>query len=143
MNVDAILNGHNPIAVMILPMLGRKTRDYPMYENCFITEDMTVAIVSKCAGKLRGKGLGDEELAADPNFVTTYDVPENERFAVYEFRVPDEWQPDLEHIVNGEMPDVSDEYVALVKETYPRLSESGKLDIVFGRKRPPKKAKRR
>ncbi len=141
MNLDAILNGHNPIVVMVLPMLGRKTRDYPMYESCYITDDATVAIISRVAGKLRGKGLGEEELCADENFVTTYDMPENDRYAVYEFRVPDEWQDDFQHFLNGEMNDISDEYVELVKCVYPKLAESGKLDIAFGRKRPPSRKK--
>lgn len=143
MDLRSTLNGYNPVAVLILPMLGRRTNEYPRYRDCYVTEDERIAVVTQCGGKFREKGFGEEELYEDPNFVRTYDVEENTSYGIYEFDPPAEWSGDFYHIMQNEMPEVSDEYIAVVKEFYPRLAESGRIDIAFGRKKPAARKKAR
>lgn len=141
MDLANVLNGYNPVAVLILPMLGRRTNEYPRYRDCRVTEDERIAVVTQCGGKFRENGYGEEELYEDPNFARTYDVEENPSYGIYEFYPPARWSSDFYHIIQNEMLEVSDEYISVVKEFYPRLAESGRIDIAFGRKRTPAKKK--
>ena len=143
MNAVEILNGYNPVAVLILPMLGRRTHEYPRYRDCFITEDERIAVVTQCGGKYRDSGYGEKDLYEDRNFVRTYDAEGNPTIGIFEFDPPEEWSSDFYHILQNEMLDVSDEYIEVVKDFYPRLTESGRIDIAFGRKKLHKAKKRK
>ena len=142
MDLSNVLNGYNPVAVLILPMLGRRTNEYPRYRDCYVTEEERIAVVTQCGGKFRNKGFGEEDLCEDPNFVRTYDAV-NPSYGIFEFDPPEWWRSDFYHIMQNEMLEVSDEYISVVKDFYPRLAESGRIDAAFGRKRPPAKKKAR
>ena len=47
--------------------------------------------------------------------------------------MPGQWKADFDHIMAGELKEVSEEYVNLVKQFYPVLTEAGKIDLIFGR----------
>lgn len=143
MSVHEILNGYNPSCVLILPMLGRRQNEYPRFRDCYISDNETIVILTRCGGKYRNSGYGEAELYDDPNFLRTDDMEEDSTYATFEFSVPEEWSGDFYHIMSNEMLEVSDEYIERVKEFYPALSASGRIDEAFGRKKPAKRKKRR
>jgi len=133
MSLYNMVNGFNPACVMILPMLGRRNTEYPRFRDCFVTEEGRIVIYTRVGGGNRNTGYGEEELYKDPNFVKTYDDEYDSTYGNYEFNVPDKWKADFDHIMAGEMKEVSEEYVNLVKQFYPVLNDAGKIDLIFGR----------
>lgn len=134
MSLYNMINGFNPACIMVLPMLGRKSNEYPRFRDCFITEENNIAIYTRVGGGNRNNGHGEEALYTDPNFVTTYDDEYDNTYGTYEFRVPEKWKKDFDYLCLGEFEEISDEYVALVKEFYPLLTERGVIDQMFRRK---------
>ena len=143
MSLYNMLMGINPACILIMPMLGRKQNEYPRFRDCFVSENETILILTRVGGPNRDSGFGEGDLYKDSNFIRTWDLEEDNTYGIYEFTPPDQWRSDFCHILNNEMNDVSEEYVELVKEFYPRLAESGKIDEMFGRKRPISSKKRR
>lgn len=133
MSLYNMINGFNPACVMILPMLGRRNTEYPRFRDCFVTEEGRIVIYTRVGGGNRNTGYGEEELYKDPNFVKTYDDEYDSTYGNYEFNVPDKWKADFDHIMAGELKEVSEEYVNLVKQFYPVLTDAGKIDLIFGR----------
>ena len=82
-------------------------------------------------GGNRNQGYGEEELYKDPNFVKTYDDEYDSTYGYYEFNVPEKWKADFNKIIDGQSDKVSDDYVSLLKEFYPKLTESGYIDKLF------------
>lgn len=118
------LMGFNPACIIVLPMLGRTADEYPRFRDCFISEDEKhIEVFTRVGGNNRGCGYGEEELYKDENFCTTYDDEFDETYGTYVFKVPEKWKADFERIVNGDFGSVSEEYVNLVKETYPKLTD--------------------
>lgn len=134
MSMYNMMNGYNPACILILPMLGRNAEEYPRFRDCALTEDGNgIAILTRVGGSNRGQGYGEEELEQDENFIRTFDHPEDDTYGIYEFRVPEKWKKDFELIKEGKYSEVSDEYVAVVKLFYPKLTSIGKIDKVFER----------
>lgn len=125
-----------------MPMLGRKQNEYPRFRDCFLSENETVVILTRVGGPNRNQGYGEEELYDDPNFIKTWDSEGDNTYGFYEFIPPEQWRSDFEHIINNELRDVSEEYIAAVKDFYPRLAEAGRIDEFFGRKNPSGKRRR-
>ncbi len=128
-----MLKGFNPACVYIMPMLGRKQGEYPRFRDCFVTEDGNIAIYTRVGGGNRNCGYGEESLYKDKNFIKTYDDNYDSTYGTYEFSVPEEWKQDFEKIMAGKISEVSDKYVERVKQIFPMLAESGKIDIMFER----------
>lgn len=133
MSLYNMINGFNPACVLIMPMLGRKQDEYPRFRDCFVTEDGNIAIYTRVGGGNRNCGYGEEELYKDENFIKTYDDDFDCTYATYEFKVPDKWKEDFDRIINGRQSEVSDEYVAVVNNMFPKLAENGMIDKIFGR----------
>ena len=132
MSMYNAIMGFSPACVIILPMLGRKSEEYPRFRDCVISEDKEhIEIYTRVGGGNRGCGYGEEELYKDPNFVSTKDDEYDSTYATYTFRVPEKWKSDFDHITNDEWSEVSDEYVDEVKRFYPSLTE--KIDELFER----------
>ena len=129
-----MINGYNPACVLVMPMLGRKQEDYPRFRDCFVTEDENIAIFTRAGGNNRNCGLGEEELYKDPNYIRTYDDDFDNTYATYEFRVPEKWKKDFDLIIAGNLNEVSDEYVACLREFFPLLNEKGIIDKIFREK---------
>lgn len=126
--------GYNPACVLFLPMLGRRSEEYPRFRDCFISEDgKHIDIYTRVGGNNRESGYGEETLYEDENFVTTFDDDYDNTYGTYRFKVPDKWLDDYNHIVEGELSKVSDEYVNIVKSFYPKLTEAGTIDTMFRR----------
>ena len=72
MSLYNMMMGFNPACIMILPMLGRKSNEYPRFRDCFITDDeQRILIYTRVGGNNRNQGYGEEKLYEDPNFVRT------------------------------------------------------------------------
>ena len=124
--------GYNPACIMILPMLGRHTNEYPRFRDCFV-EDGNIAIYTRVGGGNRNCGYGEEELYDDPNFISTYDDDFDTTYATYLFKVPDEWKEDFHKIINGRVEEISDKYYNYVSEFFPDLAKEGVIAEMFKR----------
>ena len=130
MSLYNMVNGFNPACLFFMPMLGRKQDEYPRFRDCFLSDDEEhIAIYTRVGGGNRNCGFGEEELYKDPNFVRTYDDDFDSTYGTYEFNVPEKWKADFEKIKNCDFNQVSDEYVACIKEMFPKLSEL--VDKIF------------
>ena len=132
MSLYNMIMGYNPACYLIMPMLGRHDYEYPRFRDCFVTEDKNIAIYTRVGGGNRGCGYGEEELYKDENFITTYDDEYDNTYATYEFKVPEKWKEDFDRICNGNLAEVSKEYVEYLKEFFPKMTENGMLDKLFG-----------
>ena len=130
MSLYNMVNGFNPACIILLPMLGRSQQEYPRFRDCFLSRDKKhIAIYTRVGGGNRNCGYGEEELYKDPNFVTTYDDEFDSTYGTYVFKIPEKWQADFNKIVVCQFNEVSDDYVACVKEMFPKLSEM--IDKLF------------
>lgn len=132
MSLYHMLMGFNPACVAIMPMLGRKQNEYPRFRDCYVTDEGNIAIYTRVGGGNRDCGYGEEELYKDENFITTYDDEYDSTYGTYEFRVPEKWKADFDKIINGKFSEVSKEYIDYVKTFYPKLTEEGVIDKIFG-----------
>ena len=126
-----MLNGFNPACILILPMLGRKQDQYPRFRDCFVTEENNIAIYTRVGGNNRNCGFGEEKLYEDENFLSTYDDEDDDTYAIYEFKVPEQWKCDFDLIINNQLNKVSKKYVDYVKDFYPILAEKGFINKIF------------
>lgn len=127
-----MMNGFNPACIVIMPMLGRKQNEYPRFRDCFVSDDgKHIIIYTRVGGGNRNEGFGEEELYEDENFVRTWDDDFDSTYGYYEFKVPDKWKDDFDKIVNGNMKEVSKEYVDYLREFYPKFNEEGIFDKIF------------
>ena len=134
MSLYNMIFGFNPACIFVLPMLGRKSGEYPRFRDCFITDDEErILIYTRVGGGNRGCGYGEEELYKDPYFVRTYDDDFDTTYGYYEFNVPDKWKADFDCIIAQDLKSVSDEYVEYVKGFYPKLANAGVIDKLFER----------
>lgn len=126
-----MINGYNPACLLFMPMLGRKQEDYPRFRDCFVTGDKNIGIFTRVGGNNRNCGYGEEKLYDDPNYIRTYDDEFDSTYATYVFGVPEKWKKDFDLILVGALNEVSDEYVAYLREFFPLLNEKGIIDKVF------------
>lgn len=135
MSLYNMVNGFNPACVYILPMLGRKSEEYPRFRDCFVKDGM-IAIYTRVGGYNRNEGFGEEELYKDPLFVDTYDDDFDSTYGTYLFKVPEKWKSDFDLIMNGEIEKTSAEYQKYIREFYPKLDKEGIFDEAFSPYKP-------
>lgn len=116
-----MMNGVNPAAFLILPMLGRHASEYPRFRDCFLNEEKQIVVLTRVGGNNRNCGYGEEVLYKDPNFVKTYDNEFDSTYGYYVFNVPDEWKADFDRLLNGEKP--SARYLDQMCKVYPKLEQ--------------------
>jgi len=134
MSLYNMVFGFNPACVLLLPMLGRKSDEYPRFRDCFLSDDKKhIDVYTRVGGNNRNQGYGEEILYSDENYVDTFDDSFDNTFATYRFKVPGRWQGDFNCIVNNELEKVSDAYVEVVKQFYPKLANDGIIDKTFKR----------
>ncbi len=133
MSMYNMLNGFSPACVFIMPMLGRKQEEWPRFRDCYVTENNNIAIYTRVGGGNRNSGYGEEKLYEDENFITTYDDDYDTTYGTYEFKVPEKWKSDFDLIMDGKLPETSDEYKNYLRVFFPTLSEKGFFDKVFNK----------
>lgn len=132
MSLYNMLFGFNPGCVILLPMLGRKSDEYPRFRDCYLSDDEKhIDVYTRVGGGNRNCGYGEEELYKDENYVETFDDSFDSTYATYRFNPPKKWEKDFQHIVKKEFDQVSGEYIDLIKQFYPSLAESGTIDKIF------------
>lgn len=94
-------------------------------------EDGKIAIYTRVGGLNRNSGYGEDELYKDPNYVSTYDDSFDNTYGTYLFNVPDRWKADFDLIMDGKIPEVSEDYYQYVSEFYPKLAEAGLIKDIF------------
>lgn len=119
-----LINGVNPAAFFILPMLGKHPDEYPRFRDCFVGDDEnSIEVLTRVGGGNRNCGYGEEELMQHPNFIKTYDLDEDNTYGWYIFSVPEKWKEDFDKIVSGNPTEISDEYFNEMIRVYPKLEE--------------------
>lgn len=117
-----MMNGVNPAAFLVLPMLGRHASEYPRFRDCFLNELNQIVVLTRVGGNNRNSGFGEEVLYKDPNFVDTYDDDFDSTYGYYVFNVPEEWKDDFDRLLRGEKP--SARYLGQMCKVYPKLEET-------------------
>lgn len=134
MSLYNMVNGFNPACLFLMPMLGRKQDEWPRFRDCFLSDsEDSIVILTRVGGPNRNSGYGEEALYDDPGFIKTWDEAEDDTYGYYEFAVPETWRVDFDKILAGALPEVSDEYVAYLKEFWPMLAKEGYIDKMFHR----------
>ena len=132
MSLYNMIHGFNPSCIFFMPMLGRKQDEWPRFRDCFLSEDHEhIVIYTRVGGNNRNSGFGEEDLYKDPNFIKTYDDDYDNTYGYYEFVPPERWKNDFNHIVEGKISEVSEDYKNYLKEFYPILAEKGVMDLLF------------
>ena len=121
MSLYNMMNGVNPAAFLILPMLGRHASEYPRFRDCFLNEEKQIVVLTRVGGNNRNCGFGEEVLYKDPNFVKTYDNEFDSTYGYYVFNVPEEWKDDFDRLLKNEKP--SARYLDQMCKVYPKLEE--------------------
>lgn len=123
-----MINGVNPAAFLILPMLGEKhPDDYPRFRDCFVKDNNEICVYTRVGGENRNCGFGEEELYNHPNFLRTEDDDFDSTFGSYYFSVPEEWKEDYEKIIAGNIKGTSDKYKERLFKVFPKLEEQLKM----------------
>ena len=131
MSLYNMINGFNPACVFIMPMLGRKQEEWPRFRDCYVTEDLNIAIYTRVGGGNRNQGYGEEKLYEDPLFIKTYDDEDDSTYATYEFKVPEKWKLDFDLILEGKFNETSEDYKTYIKNFFPSLTEKGMFNNIF------------
>lgn len=122
MSLYNLINGVNPAAFFILPMLGKHPDEYPRFRDCFVSDDKTsIEVLTRVGGGNRG--FGEEELMKHPNFIKTFDHEEDNTYGWYVFSVPERWKEDFDKIAHGDITEISDEYFNEMIRVYPKLED--------------------
>lgn len=136
MSLYNMMNGVNPAAFFVLPMLGKHPDDYPRFRDCFIADsehpefDNHIHVYTRVGGGNRNTGFGEEELYNHPEFVTTFDDSFDNTFATYIFKVPQKWKSDYELYKQGRLKEFSKEYQEEIRHIFPKLND--KFNEIWG-----------
>ncbi len=136
MSLYNLLNGVNPVAFFVLPMLGHHPGDFPRFRDCFIGdeehpeyENHIIVFTRTGGGNRESYEAQNDWIRSLPGFVTDYDDSFDCTFACWVFDPPFIWKSDFEKFVAGNAMGFSQEYIAEMKRVYPKLTE--KLDEIF------------
>jgi hypothetical protein len=128
--------GFNPAAIFLLPMLGKQSKEYPRFRDCFASDssrpefDGHIHIYTRTGGGNRLDYVKENAmLQANPLYVADYDDSDDNTFASFIFKVPEQWTADYNLIMAGKFSGTSKAYQEMVYKFYPSLHE--KLDKYF------------
>ena len=146
MSLYQLINGVNPAAFLILPMLGHHPDKYPRFRDCFTgvegkpEYDDKIVVYTRSGGgnrdwlanadsyydegDTREEGrIFNEDMQAFPEYVTDFDDEFDSTYAIWVFNVPDKWKEDYRRMkeATGEVP--TKEYQEQMKQVYPKLAE--------------------
>jgi len=135
--------GINPAAFFILPMLGKRTEEYPNFCDCWIKpcqfyiDKKSKLPMLKPKKKDFGKTIsiflqvgGDQaynfikelaDLKASALYVEHFDDKVEPLYTTYIFNVPEKWKEDYDRVVEGKFSELSSEYQKVLYAFYPKL----------------------
>lgn len=119
------LFGWNPACVLLAPMLTDENPQefFPRFRDCFLSGDKEhIEIYTRVGGGNRD-AYADEiaALQSMPTYVSDEDDDFDCTYATFTFAVPDEWKDDFERIKNGDIGNLSDQYVERMQRCLPNV----------------------
>lgn len=144
-----MVNGIQPSALYILPMLGKRHDEYPRFRDCFVGklftdsekdqfgipvikhgEEEMISVYTRVGGDNREGYIKEiNEMRAMPEYIEDFDDDFDETFATFVFRVPEQFKADF-HLVNeGKLNETSQAYRDIMYKVYPGFKE--KLEELF------------
>ena len=127
MSLYQMVNGVNPAAFFILPLLDRHPDEYPRFRDCFV-KDGKIQVYTRTGGANRSSYEEENQSMCEmPTYMCTYDYDKDSTYAYWEFKVPEQWQADFDKVVAGQMLTVSIAYVKQLIKVYPKLEEKFRL----------------
>lgn len=151
MSLYNTMNGVNPLAIYLIPMLGEKhPQEYPRFRDCFsgvltnsktdkdqfgipkkvTSDEEVISVYTRVGGANRNSGFGEEELQAHPNFIRDFDDDFDSTFATYVFSVPEQFKDDYKKILDKNYRGISSELKDRMYKVFPLL-KSLFDDIIF------------
>ena len=123
MSLYNLMNGINPAAIFILPMLGHHPDWYGRFRDCFVDDGM-IHVYTRLGGGNR-EDYEDiiKKIRAHPDFVTDRDDDFDCTYATFIFNVPKQWQADFDLIMVGKLTDISTLYQAELDRAHPKLKK--------------------
>lgn len=129
MSLYNMVNGVNPVAFYILPVLGKHPDEYPRFRDAFIgdesrpdTEGKLIVYTRTGGGNREAYEEENQAIRDMPGFLFDYDDDFDSTFACWVFDIPDKWKQDVKLIMRGDR-DVSPEYVENLIRVYPKLED--------------------
>lgn len=129
MSMYNLVNGVNQATFFILPMLGKHPDEYPRFRDCFV-EDGKIHVYTRAGGGNRESYEEEiEKLQNNQNYISDADDDSDCTYATFVFSIPDKWKNDFNKIINGEIKNISPEYIAEMKKVFPKLED--KFNEIF------------
>lgn len=131
MSLYNLINGVNPAAFFILPMLGYHPNEYPRFRDCFAEPELNeIHVLTRTGGGNRESYEAENNwLETFPTYISNSDDDFDDTFALWKFKVPEKWIPDYILICDGKADEVSKEYANEVLRVWPKLKD--KLTLFF------------
>lgn len=130
MSLYNMINGVNPVAFFILPMLGKHPDEYPRFRDCFLADeshpeyDDHIHVYTRTGGGNReGYEAENAAMVAMPGYVADFDDDFDSTFASWVFKVPELWAEDFAKFKDGRAAEFSDAYKAELNRVYPKLAD--------------------
>lgn len=152
MSLYNVMNKVNPATFFILPMLAEKhAEDYPRFRDCFVQKtgfklidgmpvmqpqikdekNEKIYVFTRTGGGNRSSFKEEiKEMQGHPNYITDYDDPFDNTYAMFEFSVPEEFKADYDRMVTEGPEKVSKTLQKRIRKVYPKLSET--FDAMWG-----------
>ena len=134
--------GMNTATVLLAPMLTEEnpTTYFPRFRDCYV-EDGNIVIYTRVGGGNRFESHGDPEwdfgeskLYELPTFIETYDDDFDSTYGYYVFGVPEEWRADFEHVMAGELSQLSEAYLERIAKCFGSADGISAFEIPSGEK---------
>src|SRR3990167_4624353 len=145
MSLYNMINGVQPAAFFVLPMLGKHPDEYPRFRDCFIGkvnsdeeidqfgiplhkhgDEMLISVYTRVGGGNRESYQTEiEELRATPGYVEDFDDDFDCTFATFVFKVPEKFEADFKLFKEGKLNEISLELKNQIDKVFPKLQ--GKL----------------
>ena len=142
-----MINGANQATFYVLPFYGKHPDEYPRFRDCFVgelhntkernayglpvRETRGIDVISIYLRIGRGNRPDYvkeiEELRSHPLYVKDYDDDFDNTFAIFTFKVPEEWQGDYKLILSGKIQETSPRYYDQLIKIYPKLEDRFKI----------------
>src|SRR5437870_4533590 len=137
MSLYNLIRGPINIACKILiPMIGLSDDDFPRFRDvspCDPNEDegARLVVLTRTGGGNREEYADENDrLTQNPYYVYDKDSAFDCTYAEFYFRIPDEWLPDYNAIVEGLWENVSEKFVSLIEKYQPQYVDGLRQQMV-------------
>ena len=144
MSLYNMINGVNPAAFLILPMLNKHPDEYPRFRDCWAgkpnndyentnlgcptkkidpTKHLICVYTRVGGGNRENYQVEIDAMRSMEGYLTDYDDDFDCTFATFEFTVPEKWQADYDIILDAKTGDISNAYRKQIFKVYPKLKD--------------------